>query len=1337
MRSAVFFGFLVAILFFPGGPAAQPSPMPGGPTVRGVELLRHQWGKSEGLPDWKVITFMQDSRGLMWISFNTGDELFTFDGYQFRAVKSANAPGKGRIVRLAEDLHGNIWMIRMAHTVATIDVLDPSTETIRPLHTYLALPQPLEFDAYNKLRLHNVGGRIWIGSDREVYRYDGTWKKVFSDKKGSGQWWFPTKDGLFFLEKKNVLYLLDAQAVVLDSFVEKGFDLRQTWLDSGLRTWGAYSKPGQTAIDHYCRLDTRGRTIAIHRTRDASGSGWVNDQDIFTRPPHRSKFIAHSLLVTPTPEGWHLGLPRNPLLLNLSRLYPDSDNMGAFYFDRSNGFWSNNPNGLSRFVLRPTQSPFKTLLQDPFRTYSMRGMIKKDGLLYALSYSGTKRINLATGQSSPLAYPGDKLGYAFFSEPDTLWIGIHERVVALPSGGKPKEYPIQDGLQPVFALHRSPTMGLLACTEKGLYRLNPNRGIFERTPFSGQETYLFHEKPEGLWVGTANGLFLLDAQCRIKRKAMKAGPQAGNVRVQHLYEDSDGSFWIATRGAGLLHWDAQTGRIEQYDTQKGMPHNNIHAVYPDSYGFLWLPSDKGLVRFQKSSGFIQTFYKSDGLADDEFNLYSHYQDQDGTLFFGGINGITFFHPKEVPAYTGSQQPLYLVEAHSFNLKSGTSFVQAKNATPVQTLVLKPKDTYLDLNVSPFLYQADPSVQYAWKFEGFNQNWVVQASPQIRLYNLPYGLHTLLIRYHNPGDTWPSPTLKLQIQVIRPFFLRLPFFLLVGLAVIGIARWYSYRRNRQLRSTKLQLEAEVQRRTLQVEENMQVISRQAQELRSLDELKSRFFTNVTHELRTPLTLIIGPVERLINGASLPGKAVESLHIVQRNAQKLLDLVEELLDLSKMESQKLALDEKPLALYAFVSRLFGSFAPYAEHRNVRFIFHYECPHDLTIWADGPKLEKVISNLLSNALKFTPSSGRIVLAVYQEGEALRVEVTDTGTGIAPEDLPHIFDRYYQSKRPKDALQGGTGIGLSLCKEYARLFGGSLEVQSAVGKGSAFTFVFPLRRPPLAPSVPRDEATAANGQNRKRPGRPSVQPKEKGPTLLIVEDDYNLVRYIQSILENDYHIVLADNGVSALRQLKQHTVELILSDVMMPEMDGFQLLEAVRQQGLDIPFVFLTARIDSTDRMQALRMGVDDYLTKPFLEEELRVRLRNLLERQAVRKATKEELAGQEDEDEALSYDQRWFARLNQVMNDRFSDPDFSVIQMAAEMNTSQRTLQYRTKIYTGLSPVNYLTEFRLDKARQLLEAHTYQTIAEVSFAVGFKTPRYFGQLIKRRYGKNPSDF
>jgi YesN/AraC family two-component response regulator len=271
----------------------------------------------------------------------------------------------------------------------------------------------------------------------------------------------------------------------------------------------------------------------------------------------------------------------------------------------------------------------------------------------------------------------------------------------------------------------------------------------------------------------------------------------------------------------------------------------------------------------------------------------------------------------------------------------------------------------------------------------------------------------------------------------------------------------------------------------------------------------------------------------------------------------------------------------------------------------------------------------------------------------------------------------------------------------------------------------------------VPRDEATAANGQNRKRPGRPSVRPKAPSPTLLIVEDDYNLVRYIQSILENDYHIVLADNGVSALRQLKQHTVELILSDVMMPEMDGFQLLEAVRQQGLDIPFVFLTARIDSTDRMQALRMGVDDYLTKPFLEEELRVRLRNLLERQAVRKATRAELAGQEEEDEALSYDQRWFARLNQVMNDRFSDPDFSVIQMAAEMNTSQRTLQYRTKIYTGLSPVNYLTEFRLDKARQLLEAHTYQTIAEVSFAVGFKTPRYFGQLIKRRYGKNPSDF
>ncbi len=1295
--------------------------------------MRYRWDKKDGLPDWNISCFMQDSQGLLWIAFSTSNELFTFDGYRFRAVQSVNALKKSRIVRLAEDRQHNIWMVRETGSTATIDVLNPATDEVSPLHTYLSLPHPVQIPIDNVVIFYNVAGRIWVGSLKKAYYYDGSWKKVFEDRSG-GKLWYPAPGGLFWYEKADRLYLCDGHAAVLDSFPNQGFVLRRPWLDSDLNLWAAYSKPGQTTIDHYYRLRPRNRGIAANYTRKAPGTDWLNDQDHFSRAFNRSKFISRGFLMTQTPEGWHLGLPDSPRLVNFSRRYPDSEDMKVFYFDRSDGFWTNNTNGLSRFALKAGKTPFKTLLKDHTPVHSIRGMVKKDRQLYVLSHGGSVRVDMADGKASPLLFPYNDLGYFLLPEGDLLWIGTQEKVVAVQVGGEANVYPIQDGQLPTYALHRSPSMGLLAGTGKGLYRLNPRSGVFERTLFLDHEIFSFHENQDGLWVGTADGLILLDARFRIRRKALQRGVHPVSIRPEHIYEDSDGRFWIASRGAGLLHWDPQTDALRVYDASTGMPHDNIHAVYPDGYGYLWLPSDGGLIRFHKRSGYIQTFYKKDGLADDEFNSFAHFRDKDGTLFFGGINGITFFHPKDVPAYTGNRQPLTLVEASTFNLRTGASSFQVKNASGVKPLVLKPRNTHLDLDVSPFVYEADPSIQYAWKIEGFNRDWVRQTSPRIRLYNLPYGKHTLQVRYHRFGDTWPGPVLELPVQVLRPFYLRWPFFLLVALCITGIARAYSYRRNRQLRSAKLQLEAEVQRRTLQVEENIQVISRQAQELRSLDELKSRFFANVTHELRTPLTLIIGPVERLLQKTEPPEKTNENLHIVHRNAQKLLDLVEELLDLSKLESQKLVLDERPLHFYSFITRLFGSFAPYAEHRKVRFIFHYDCQHDLMIWADAPKLEKIISNLLSNALKFTPSNGRITLSVFKEGEALHIRVEDTGRGIPPEDLPYIFDRYFQSKRPDAPLQGGTGIGLSLSREYARLLGGELNVKSVVGQGSMFSFHFPVKYPPAAfrEENPLVESAADPSRIGGKPLRSKV------PTLLIVEDDYDLIRYIRSILEEEYNTLIADNGASALRQLSEYSVDLILSDVMMPEMDGFQLLEAVRAQGSDIPFIFLTARMDRDDRMQALRIGVDDYLTKPFLEEELQVRLRNLLERQAVRRAMANAPEEERGEEDAIpSYDRQWFARLEAVMEENISNPDFNVNQMAVCMNLSVRAVQYRIRTLTGMSPVNYLTEFRLNRARQLIEARSYQTVAEVCFAVGYRTPRYFTEIFKTRYGKSPSEF
>jgi DNA-binding response OmpR family regulator/anti-sigma regulatory factor (Ser/Thr protein kinase) len=488
--------------------------------------------------------------------------------------------------------------------------------------------------------------------------------------------------------------------------------------------------------------------------------------------------------------------------------------------------------------------------------------------------------------------------------------------------------------------------------------------------------------------------------------------------------------------------------------------------------------------------------------------------------------------------------------------------------------------------------------------------------------------------------------------------------------------------------------------------------------------------VTHELRTPLTLIIGPVENIIKDDSDREKNRYYARTIRQNAGKLLNLVEELLDLSRMEANKLVVDNKPVQLYRFLSRIKASFTPYAEHRNIQIMLDYQCSDELTILMDARKWEKIINNLLSNALKFTPGGGLITLSAGLSDENIIITVEDTGEGIHPDDLPHVFDRYFQSKTLETSLQGGTGIGLSLCREYIRLFDGEISVQSTVGKGSKFTLIFTpgiVARESLFPELALISESDADEQMQ--------QTRRSGNyTILLVEDDRDMSGYIQQLLEPEYRVLVADNGKKGLQLLEKNQVDLVLSDVMMPEMDGFQFLKTARELYTGLPFIMLTARADAPDRLNALRLGVDDYLTKPFMEEELMARLGNLLRRSDIRKSV---IASYEIPDEDLSFDQKWLSRLENLVLENIRDSEFSLDSLAEGLNMSRKTLYNKVTAYTGMTPNQYITEIRLNKARQILESRSFETISEVCYAVGMKTPYYFGKLMKDRFGKAPSEF
>lgn len=529
----------------------------------------------------------------------------------------------------------------------------------------------------------------------------------------------------------------------------------------------------------------------------------------------------------------------------------------------------------------------------------------------------------------------------------------------------------------------------------------------------------------------------------------------------------------------------------------------------------------------------------------------------------------------------------------------------------------------------------------------------------------------------------------------------------------------------------------------------LIQQQSEQLKSLDAAKSRFFANVSHELRTPLTLLLGPVRSLLKENHLTEKQVQLLQMADRSGKQLEQLVNEILDLRKLEMGKMGVEEKPARLRAYFLTYFAQFESLAERKQVDYSILISIDDETVANIDQEKCRQILFNLLSNAFKFTPPGGQIVVKISLENDRLQLAVADTGPGIHPDDLPHLFDRFFQTTRPDKPAEGGTGIGLNLCQEYARLFGGSIEVESTLGQGSVFRVEFPVTL-----AAKNSLTRVASTTRRGTPAHDEVEilpltgasevPHSTQPTILVVEDNHDLQDYIRSILQEKYRVVTAGHGQAALGILAasppgKAEVGLILSDLMMPVMDGYQLLEQLKSADATrhIPVIMLTARAEAQDRLKALRIGVDDYLTKPFDEEELLARIENLLKNQKIRL---EEIPSEPGSGAALPIisqpDREWLETFEAYVRQHFASDVLTVPVLAHEFAMSESTLLRQLKRLTGLSPVQYLQEVRLDEARRLLENRTYDSIAQVAAKVGYDGARSFARSFKQRFGKLPSE-
>jgi signal transduction histidine kinase/DNA-binding response OmpR family regulator len=876
--------------------------------------------------------------------------------------------------------------------------------------------------------------------------------------------------------------------------------------------------------------------------------------------------------------------------------------------------------------------------------------------------------------------------------------------------------------------------------------LDPDFETYRRLDHNGNEDaggaikWHFLEDGDYMWIAAQNGLFLAH-----KKRGIIAQFGA-NASEEHylpaiifhfIHQDAEGTYWLATGDGGLIKFtydpeDPSSPSYQQFRKKDGLPSLELYAILEDEQGSLWISSSNGLVQFDPQTEEVLVYNEAQGIAHNEFNRLSYYQHSDGRIFLGGLNGITAFDPGDFYDQEAYGVPLRLAAASLRTFGSDSLQNILAGMLEGQPLILHPKDDFLQLEFSLQDYFYSDRISYSYRIPGVRDQWSVLDGNRLQLAGLPYGTHSLEVRARGRMNKVSAGHLQLELIVSRPVYFRW-WFISLALLTVGVSVWqYTNWRNRSLVRQQQALERIVAERTKQIQEDKRVIEEQARQLLELDEMKSQFFENVSHELRTPLTLILGPLEKVLKRNKLESRDFALLSLMKENAKSLHKRINELLDLSRIDAVRMSLQPEPVILYPFVKNILAQFEGSARLHTVNLLFDYQLDRDLRVMLDRDKVEKILFNLLSNAIKFTPAGGEVQLLCKDEKGQLIFRVSDTGIGIAEPDLPRIFQRFHRAKT--DAHYEGTGIGLSLCKELAELMKGQISARSVQGEGSVFVVKIPLTETFATTTEPEAVQT----------GTDLADLSEEvldisGDPILVVEDNPSMREYLRLTLE-DFHVKTTGHGREALEVLENGFVPaLIITDIMMPVMDGMEFLKAIREMDAfrNVPVIMLTAKTGSTNKVEALRVGVDDYLTKPFVEEELIARVQALIRNSRQRTAATGKPSAEKETPVISKADLKWIKEVEQLIMSHVGDTLFGIDQLAETLELSTRRVQQRIKEITGLTPKQYQREIQLESARRLLEEGNFQSVTDVCRQMGFSDAHYFSKIYEKRFGKRPSDY
>ena len=1322
---------------------------------------------------------MQDQDGFMWFGTDVG--LLRYDGYEFQeyATNPYDSTGYngGRVDRLIEDHKGNLWFSGMNDR--GLYEFNPVTEQFTHYEHHANDSSSINTNSVTCI-FEDSQDRLWIGTRTGLNLYD--------------------PDTESFLQFAHISNPSGYGNAVMEIFE---YQKDEFWLSvsTGLLKFNAQSRsfedwPEKLAIkDGYWRF-----------YRDYKGQIWANapklhKYDSITHQFHPVKYAnttdevytyriagdntGHLFMTTKRDGITVVDTKTNQIFRyrpNLDDPYSlKNGELNQLFIDRSGILWTNymvmSGSGSTVTLYNPNKVIRHYVDYLPVRNRT------NDLLIPAIHVDDSSNVWIGTQSNALIKYnPINKTSRQYLFNADVegnrnsifaiyqdkfgiIWLGSWNSGVYKmdPATGKWKNYKKEfkeHGLAwDLTGKIYEDSKGYLWIGHLGSFRgvalnrlkLNGASGFereFEtydsfRYSLDGQRTIsdfrvtvINEDSYDHLWIGTANGLnkyvpVTNDFDVYLPQKA-----------IISLFTDRSGNLWVGTL-TGLFKVNREDlvdiVTFERIDIIENLVGKWASVIHEDNHGNLWGAIDNKILSFNPTTGYCKTYDKGDGVLIKEISGASV---SNGLVALSSTNGFILFHPDSLKE--NAFIPKVVLTDFQISNRS-VSLKDSVDGKPILTKVINhteeitlPFGQNFSFKYTALNFTNTAKNQYSYKLEGFDEDWCLPSTTRTATFtNLWEGDYTFRVRGSNNEGVWNEQGTSIRITILPPIWRSWWAYSLYGIAflgiLIGVFRFFIVRER--------------------LKGNLKLEHMELEKFKEMDSLKTQFFANVSHEFRTPLTLIIGPLKQMYEG-TFKGDTHSVMGVMIRNSKRLLHLINQLLDFSKLEAEEMKLKASEGDLVAFIRTVFSAFESTAQSRGIEYLFESDVER-LMIFYDLHKLEKIIVNLLSNAFKFT-EQGSINLTIKSKaaqtkadkGEgAVEIQVDDTGLGISDEKLRHIFDRFFQADPSHTRVQEGTGIGLALTKELVELHHGTIHVSSKAGAGTTFTVQLPLGKSHLS----EEEVVVRTGYHPIDPtpvesipedlSLPTYREEENEalPLILIVEDNKDMRTYIKASITNDFRLLEAPNGIQGWESAIENIPDLVVSDVMMPLMDGYELCERLKtdERTSHIPVVLLTAKAGEQAKLEGLETGADAYLTKPFSADELTVRIRNLIEiRQKLSERFSKDISLLPKDIAVTSVDEQFLEKVMEIVENQRTNTEFGAEDFARKIGMSRSQLHRKLGALTGQTTSDFIRSYRLNYSRQLIEKN-FGNMTQVAYESGFSSPSYFTVCFRKQFGVSPKQF